>query len=141
MPRAVRPGRHPFLDLRLEGPDGPIADNFYWLEPNDDFRGLARLPSADLSVTVAPVPVGGPIRVTVANRGSSPALLVRLRLVDAPTGVESLPTHWSDNYLNLLPGESVEVSAEPQSDGMPPRPAIDFSGFNVREASLPVVRR
>lgn len=130
-----------FLRLRLKRGQATVSDNFYWLEPNDDFRGLAKLPGADLSVTAAPVAARGPVRVTVSNRGSSPALLVRLRLVDAPTGVESLPTHWSDNYLNLLPGESVEVSAEAQADGMPPRPSIEVSGFNVGKATLPVVRR
>jgi hypothetical protein len=111
-----------------------VSDNLYWLEPNDDFTGLARIAPAKVSVKVRPGGPGGPVRVTVANPDSVPALLVRLRLIDAPSGVEALPAYWTDNYLNLLPGESAEVSVTPEADGMPPHPAVEVSGLNVERA-------
>ncbi len=128
-----RPGLT-FLKLRLLAAGKTASDNFYWLEPNDNFTGLARLPAAAVSLRVGTARPGKPIRFSVLNKGPGPALLVRLRLIDAPSGVEALPAHWSDNYLNLLPGETVEVSVTPEKDGVPPRPAIEVSGFNVKSS-------
>lgn len=129
-----------FLKLRLEQGSQIVSDNFYWLEPNDNFTELAKIRAAKVSVEAAPAGPGATVRVTVTNRDSVPALLVHVRLVDAPSGVEALPTHWSDNYLNLLPGEARVLSVTPQSDGMPPRPAVDISGFNVEPAQVDVPR-
>jgi hypothetical protein len=129
----ARPGLT-FLKLRLLLGKRALSDNFYWLEPNDDFTGLARIPAARVSVDARPAGPGGAVRITVANRGPAPALLVRLRLIDAPSGVEALPAYWTDNYINLLPGESEEISVTPQPDGMPPHPAVEASGLNVARA-------
>jgi beta-galactosidase/beta-glucuronidase len=118
-----------FLKLKLRSADGAlVSDNFYWLEPTDNFQALAALPAAQVSLRATAAPGGA--KVTLTNAGKVPALLVRVRLIDAPSGVEQLPTHWSDNYLNLLPGERVELTAT--STGSPmPVPAIEVSGFNV----------
>ena len=125
-----------FLKLRLLDGRKQVSDNFYWLEPHDDFTALAKLPAATVSLKVGPIRAGQPVPVTVTNEGTGLALLVRLRLIDAPSGVEALPMYWTDNYLNLLPGESIEVSVTLRSDGLPPHPAIEISGFNVAPAVI-----
>ena len=126
-----------FLKLRVLQAGKTISDNFYWLEPQDNFTGLARLPAATVSLEVGAARPNGSVPVVVTNRGTGPALLVRLRLIDAPSGVETLPSYWTDNYLNLLPGEKVEVSATSRTGSFPPHPGIEVSGFNVRSAFVP----
>ena len=125
-----------FLKLRLLDQGKSVSENFYWLAPEDNFTALAQLPPATIVLQASATKAGQPVKVTVTNRGQGLALMVRLRLIDAPSGVEALPTYWTDNYLNLLPGESVEVSATPQADGLPARPAIEVSGFNVPAARV-----
>jgi hypothetical protein len=140
---AAQPGANPtawtvpaqpgltFLKLRLRHGGEIVSDNFYWLEPGDDFKALAKLPPATVALKLGTAEANGSIPVTVTNQGTGPALLVRLRLIDAPTGVETLPAAWTDNYLNLLPGEKVEVRLHGIPTGLPPHPAIEVSGYNV----------
>ena len=133
----VQPGLT-FLKLRLLEAGKTVSDNFYWLEPKDDFTALSTLAAPAVTLKVGARGPGGRITVAVSNRGPGPALLVRLKLIDAPSGVEALPSYWTDNYVNLLPGETVEVSVVSQVDGMPPHPAIEVSGFNVPAAIIPL---
>eukprot|EP00929_Paragymnodinium_shiwhaense_P073166 TRINITY_DN37206_c0_g1_i2.p1 TRINITY_DN37206_c0_g1~~TRINITY_DN37206_c0_g1_i2.p1 ORF type:complete len:930 (-),score=177.62 TRINITY_DN37206_c0_g1_i2:158-2947(-) len=64
---------------------------------------------------------------TVVNSEANAALLVHPRLFDLQ-GQEVLPVFWSDDYFNLLPGESRTITWE---GGTPGR--VEFTGFNVRE--------
>jgi exo-1,4-beta-D-glucosaminidase len=125
-----------FLRLRLLGENGSLSENFYWLEPNDHFAGLSSLGQARVSVKVHRARKGAPVRITVSNNGPTPAILLHLKLVDAGSGIESLPSYWTDNYLNLLPGERREVSVSPEPDGMPSHPAVEVSGLNAPEQTL-----
>ena len=45
----------------------------------------------------------------IANRSLTPALMTKLTLRDAATGRRVLPTYDHNNYVSLLPGESVGV--------------------------------
>jgi hypothetical protein len=47
--------------------------------------------------------------VTLRNVGRTLAFFTRLRLLDE-RGAELAPAYFSDNYVSLLPGESIEVS-------------------------------
>jgi len=101
--------------LRLEALDAhgvPCSRNFYWLHPKDDFTGLRKLPKAEIIVHAQPVPGTEPcIRVTLLNSGTSPAILLRARILDRETGEELMPVYWSDNYTSLLPGETTILEA------------------------------
>jgi len=46
----------------------------------------------------------------IANRGNGVAFLVHTRLVDAREQ-DITPVFWNDNYVTLLPGESIVLSA------------------------------
>jgi hypothetical protein len=129
----ARPGLT-FLKLRMEREGKVISDNFYWLEPDDNFKALATLAPANVALRVGRAERDGSIPMTLSNQGTGLALLVRLRLIDAPTDVETLPAAWTDNYLNLLPGEKVEVRLLNPPNGLPPHPAVEVSGFNVAAA-------
>jgi exo-1,4-beta-D-glucosaminidase len=92
---------------------GSVADNFYWLAPDNDFTGLNDLPPVALEGTVSGVRDGGAYRVTVTltNPGEHLAFFVHPRLTTGRAGDEILPTFWSDNYFSLLPGETRSVAA------------------------------
>jgi exo-1,4-beta-D-glucosaminidase len=145
-PRAPGPT---FLDLRLVGAGGAlVARNFYWLpaEPDEldweqaswihtpvkrfaDLSALRRLPPA--RVVARAGLEGDEARLTLANRGDTLAFFVESRLCD-PAGRDVLPVLWSDNYVSLLPGESVTLTASPL--GAPVRAAdlrIEVRGPNV----------
>jgi hypothetical protein len=126
-----------FLKLALLDRQGAqVADNLYWLNDANDFKSLARLGGASLQAEVTlPDQHDGVVRVKLTNHGTAPALLVRLQLIDRDSHVEILPTLWSDNYVNLLPGDTVELTAQTtRSADWPVNPAVSVSGYNVPEA-------
>ncbi|OIR14924.1 Exo-beta-D-glucosaminidase precursor [mine drainage metagenome] len=114
---------------------GAIADNLYWLSPDNDFAALATMTGARLVSHFEEPPVPGrPAHVVIENRGTGPALLVRVRLVDRDSGNEVLPAYWSDNDVSLLPGESARLTVSVAPGSFPGHPALEISGYNVRRA-------
>ena len=104
-----------FLKLSVTSPSGDIlSENFYWLEPDDDFTELSKLPVADFDVNITKVEKvqGAKYKVTLKNTGSSLVYMLALKLKDKDTKLEVLPSFWSDNYLNILPGEHMTVYVE-----------------------------
>merc|ERR1712032_209015 len=67
--------------------------------------------------------------VVVSNKNSRAALLVHLRLFDS-TGMEMLPVWWSDDFFNLLPGESRRVTWSGLCGSL-----VAATGFNVLSGS------
>ncbi len=53
------------------------------------------------------------------------AFCVRVKALDAK-GELVVPVHYSDNYLNLLPGEAVEVAVE----DLPPGAHLELETWN-----------
>jgi exo-1,4-beta-D-glucosaminidase len=125
-----------FLKLRLNDAAGrAVSDNLYWLNETNNFAPLAQLDGARVDAKVSfPGKGGAGVRVKLTNRGSAPALLVRVQLVDRESQVEILPTLWSDNYVSLLPGESVELTGRTMTGDFPGHPALVVSGFNLAPA-------
>jgi exo-1,4-beta-D-glucosaminidase len=121
-----------FVDLRTTVPgDGAELRNLYWLparldvldhaagnwintpvKEHADLRGLAALPPTALDMTGVHEVRNGDASVTVEliNRTERLAFFVELRLADE-RGRDVLPIHWEDNYVSLLPGDSVAVEA------------------------------
>jgi exo-1,4-beta-D-glucosaminidase len=143
-----------FLRLTLLDADGRVVSkNFYWLSTKQDeldWRGtnwyytrqssfadlspLAGLPPATVQVSSDFSSKGaeGVARVRVANTGSSLAFLVRLKVTRGKGGEEVLPILWEDNYFELFPGESREVTATYRlSDLGEATPIVEVDGWNV----------
>ena len=74
--------------------------------------------------------------VYVENTGNAPALGLKLTLVDH-MGTRVLPALYSDNYVNLLPGESRSVEIRYPAGNS--RTKVNLRGWNVRPASAKVV--
>lgn len=113
--------------------DWPASDWFYTpVSEFADFTALDRLAAADVSVTAEPAAGGdGKWKVVLENRAEVPAFFVRLNLVDGG-GADVVPVFWSDNYVTLWPGETLELEV----GGGGGAAAIQVSGKNVAKAEV-----
>jgi len=129
------------VKLELENADGKLlSDNFYWLGADAaSYRQLNKLPAASVSATAFfNSAFGGLSRQTVRleNRGASPALEIKLTLVDSRTGERILPAYYSDNYFPLLPGESREISVDYRSATGQGAPQLAIRGWDIPSGIL-----
>ena len=124
-----------FIKLRLFDGEKEIASTFYWRSSSvysherrmeavgpcaGGFEELANLPKTSLKV------VRTPQGVEVTNTGDNLAFSVRIKAMKE--GKLVVPVHYSDNYLNLLPGESVSVTIE----DLPPDATLAVEAWNAR---------
>ena len=109
-----------FVRVRLRNGEGKrISDGIYWLEKQDDFSGLEKLPPVLPACEVTAVEDRGgrwACDLRIHNPRPSLAFFLHARVVRGRGGPEVLPAFWSDNYFSLTPGETRTVSVEiPQS--------------------------
>ncbi len=105
-----------FVKLILKNKVGEIvSENFYWLSSNKqkDFSDLAKLKKVDLNITSTIEEKEEEMLMTVTAKNTSDGLAFfnRLMITKGEGGDEVLPTFWSDNFFNLLPGEEKIVTA------------------------------
>ncbi|HJV48036.1 MAG TPA: glycoside hydrolase family 2 TIM barrel-domain containing protein [Geothrix sp.] len=138
-----------FLDLRLSGPGGALADNFYWLStqpetldlthsnwfmtPNTafaDLTGLRSLPRAQVKATSRFEKGEGTI--TLTNSSDRLAFYLDLGLLRASSKKPVASALWDDNGLSIPPHESrtVRVHFDP-ADLRGERPHLTLHGWNV----------
>ncbi len=139
--------------LLLEATDGTgerVSSNFYWLSTEEDvldwehtewfytptarhadLTALAGLPRTTLALDPEPAGPDGTVRVRVRNTGSSLAFQIHLRVEDADIGEEVLPVFWSDNYVQLLPGESRTLTATFLPGRAPARVTLTAEAWNA----------
>lgn len=123
-----------FIKLRLFESGKEIASTFYWRsnsvyseEKREEavgpcaggFEELADLPRTTLKVERT----SKGVRVT--NMGDRLAFFVRIKAMK--NGKLVVPVHYSDNYLNLLPGETEDVVIE----DLPLGTELDISAWNT----------
>jgi exo-1,4-beta-D-glucosaminidase len=143
-----------FLDLKLTDREGNVLDrNFYWLPvtpdtfemvENEDNRpvvdfadmtALSDLPSVTLNVA-APETVASDTKTMITqkitNNSEYIAFFVELLLFDTITGEPILPVIWDDNYVSLLPGESMTLTATVNHDDVDMKnPHVKVTGWNL----------
>ena len=70
--------------------------------------------------------------VTLENRSSVPAIMIRLNVVGRRDGEQILPMFYGDNYFSLMPGEVKEVSLKwYEADTRGNRPRVRITGYNL----------
>ena len=107
-----------FIKLRLLENEKEIDGTFYWRSNSEwkgqntvtgpcvgGFEGLSSLPPTTLAVER----MGDSI--AVRNTGDKIAFMVEVKALDAQ-GRRIVPTHYSDNFFSLLPGEEKTVVAD-----------------------------
>ncbi|HXS97328.1 MAG TPA: glycoside hydrolase family 2 protein [Candidatus Limnocylindrales bacterium] len=146
-----------FLRVQLRDEAGKLAStNFYWLSTQPDVSEFDRSNGrstpiktyADLTglANLTPVEVKvashGELRnddriehVTVTNPSKGLAFFVHLTVMKGQGGTDIKPIYWEDNYFELFPGETREVSASyPAKLLGTAKPYIAVDGWNARRA-------
>lgn len=147
--------KNTFVALALYDSNGKqIAENFYALSSKQDtydwdktdwvttpmtayadFKDLANLPEAtlELSKSVSKENGANVIRLEIKNTSSVIAFFTSLKLKDA-NGEMIFPAYWSDNYVNLLPGETRTVDCLIDDTNIDiSKSSVVMSGWNVKE--------
>ena len=150
-----------FVKLELHTSDGKtVSTNFYWLSPKknvyewakttykytpvssyEDFTSLQNLPKVKLNVNEArDTTADGPaIHLTVRNLSDHLAFQVRFGIQKSGKTEEILPVFWDDNYIELMPGESREITARylPTSEVSGPL-ELTIAGWNIDTTTIPL---
>ncbi|HWT64713.1 MAG TPA: hypothetical protein VN151_01260, partial [Terracidiphilus sp.] len=145
-----------FIDLTLADAAGKIVSrNFYWVPDtltsfdwphtdythtpalrHEDLSALAHLPQAVVTAKaeIAATEHGRELIVHLNNPSSALAFQVHLA---ARTDKDDLiaPVFWSDNWIELVPGESTTLTALLPEDA-PAAPVIHLDGWNVTAVAL-----
>jgi exo-1,4-beta-D-glucosaminidase len=146
-----------FVELLLKEPKGEvISRNFYWVPAkatefdwsktdythtpalsHEDFTALRQLPPAEIE---SEMNVGSDGTLTVRLRNASRALAFQVAVdaVDA-AGQDLTPMPWSDNYIELMPGETRTLTAKPPADKT--AASVVVSGWNIRSTTLRAAAR
>jgi exo-1,4-beta-D-glucosaminidase len=150
------PERIFFIDLSLSDESGKIVShNFYWVpgtlttfdweatdythtpaERHPDLTALAHLPTAQVEARaeISSTLHGREIQLRLTNHSNALAFQVRAA-VRTPSGGLIAPVFWSDNWIELTPGESATLTAKlPLSETG--NPVVMVDGWNVAPVSL-----
>jgi exo-1,4-beta-D-glucosaminidase len=144
-----------FIDLSLSDAAGRvISHNFYWVPGtlttfdfpktdythtpaarHEDLTALASLPPAKVlaHAEIENTPQGREVRVHLEN--SSAVLAFQLRAaVRTPSGGLIAPVFWSDNWIELVPGESRTLIALLPQDAQ--APVVQLEGWNIASETI-----
>jgi len=144
-----------FIDLTLTDASGKtVSRNFYWVPGtlttfdwthtdythtpaarHEDLTALATLPKAAVTATAAMESVDGKRVIAVHLANSNDALAFQLHAaVRSAEGELIAPVFWSDNWLELVPGESTTLTAEIPDDARDP--VVELDGWNIAPTKL-----
>jgi exo-1,4-beta-D-glucosaminidase len=145
-----------FVDLSLADSSGRVVShNFYWVPAtlttfdwentdythtpaahHEDLTALAHLPGAQVEAhaEIQNTTRGREIQVHLTNRSNALAFQLSAA-VRTPSGGLIAPVFWSDNWIELKPGESTVLTAQ-LPEGENTTPTIQLEGWNVAPISL-----
>jgi len=142
-----------FVQLSLKNASGQtVSRNFYWVPAKlttwnwpksdythtpaleyEDLKALRSLPPARIEATAQST---GPQTIQVRLLNPSKALAFQLAVAATqPDGEDIVPTLWSDNYVELMPGESITLTGTLPPHA-PEKYAIVVSGWNTESVTL-----
>jgi hypothetical protein len=123
-----------FIRLTLRQGTSVLSSNFYLRGlTEDDYAGIRNLPHADIEAKTHTLRKGSQwfLETELHNSSTTPALMVRIKVVREKTGDPILPALYDDNYIALMPGErkTIHVSLE-NADTRGESPRILVMDFN-----------
>jgi exo-1,4-beta-D-glucosaminidase len=150
------PERLFFIDLTLKDAAGRIMSrNFYWVpgtltsfdfphtdythtpaQRHEDLSALTNLPQAkvEATVTVDKSEHGRVVHVRLSNSQQALAFQVRAAVTTESGGLIA-PVYWSDNWIELAPGEMSELTAQLPEDA-PDALSVKVEGWNIAPVKL-----
>jgi exo-1,4-beta-D-glucosaminidase len=150
-----------FVQLQLQSSDGKIVSrNFYWLSakkntyewakttyrftPVSAYEDLTALKSlekvaVEASASMLAGPDGPVAHVLLKNPSDHLAFQIHLGIHKSGQSDEILPVFWDDNYIELMPGESRELTARYlPSSSVFATAELTVSGWNIAPATIPL---
>jgi len=144
------------IDLKLTDASGHVVSrNFYWVpyalttfdwgatrythtpaELYPDLRALTQLPQATVSAhaDVSSTSHGREIQLHLANNSDMLAFQLQF-VVRTPSGGLIAPVMWSDDWIELTPGESRTLTAV-LPENAPSNAVVKLSGWNIQAATI-----
>jgi hypothetical protein len=136
---AYAQGKVSIVELELTDTAGRvISRNVYWRAGREeDYRELSAMSEQPLTASYTSHNDSGETTydVTLSNTGTQPALEVKLTLLDSQSHQRILPAYYSDNYVSLLPGETVHISVK-ASNAVGEKGLFSIRGWNVYEHTV-----
>jgi exo-1,4-beta-D-glucosaminidase len=146
------PERIFFIDVTLtDSAERVVSHNFYWVPGtlttfdwertdythtpaarHEDLAALASLPQAQVQASAEVQ--GRKICLRLKNPSNALAFQVRAAARTSSGGLIA-PVFWSDNWIELTPGESTELTAE-LPEGLSDGAVIQIDGWNVAPATI-----
>ena len=129
------------IRLDLTDADGKVVSQNTYIRGRRDghYEAVRTMPKATVvfaEKALESVEEGSKLTFVVSNKSDCPALMVRLNL-KGTDGEQILPAFYSDNFLTLLPGESVPVTISWRSeDSRGCQPSVELDGINVASTLL-----
>jgi uncharacterized membrane protein len=122
-----------------DGKGAVLSRNFYWRgRDTAAYRELNALTPAKLDLKArlaAPEGDDRQMRIEIANTGTSPALAVKLTVLDK-AGARVLPAYFEDNYVSLMPGERRSLTVRVPASAKPA--AIVVRGWNTADTRIAI---
>jgi len=149
-----------FIDLTLKDSSGRLVSrNFYWVpgtlttfdwdrtdythtpaERYEDLSALASLPPAAVTAHAEVANTANGRMITVHLQNSANALAFQVNAaVRTASGDLVAPVLWSENWIELGPGESETLTAL-LPENAPASPVVNIAGWNVAPISLTVAQ-
>jgi len=144
------------IDLALTDAAGhAVSRNFYWVPGtlttfdwgqtdythtpalrHEDLTAMASLPQAQVNATaaIAQTGHGRELRIELKNASATLAFQVRAAARTTSGGLIA-PVLWSDNWIELAPGESTTLTAILPADA-PESPSIRVEGWNIAPIAI-----
>jgi len=145
-----------FIDLKLSNAEGTeVSQNFYWVPTtlttfdwqktdythtpasrHEDLAALTSLPQSKITarVDIEKTPRGRVLRLHLDNSSSLLAFQISAALRTQSGGLIS-PVLWSDNWIELVPGESRTLTAL-LPDTAPANPVVQIAGWNIASETI-----
>jgi hypothetical protein len=117
-----------------------LSRNVYWQGREDaDLQALNSMAHEPIDIEVGQCQVRDATcrEVTLSNRGRSPALAVKMTVLD-DKGNRVLPVYYGDNYVSLMPGESRTIVTRLPS-GQTEAASLSLRGWNVVPKQVPLL--
>ena len=125
-----------FIKLYLTKDGKTLSDNFYINgKEYGNHQAMKQMEKADVRSDVKFCKGEDGVwtgTVTLENRSSVPAIMIRLNVVGRRDGEQILPMFYGENYFSLMPGEVKEVSLKwYEADTRGNRPRVRITGYNL----------
>lgn len=140
LPEVVRDGRLHFVSMLLVDGNRVMDSTDIWVQKDCKWNDLLKMKLARLKVeNFREENIGEEIKCsfTVTNISSIPAVNVSMSLLFSLQGDDILPSFWSDNEFNLMPGDKKNLSVSVRKSSIRDGGVhLNMEGFNLEPYSV-----